>query len=339
MGTTSQMTPNGRQREHKPMRAKPTKAKRNRTLTPEDKAKLRAATKAYWSRWNAAKAAAAVGTGEPSQVPAGSMAEVTPPTKVELNVAAEARNAFQTPAGCPVDADGGKRTATVPVTPTEPEPAVKDRVIKPVTSPSSSPQPAGGADRQSNNAQEDAPEIAATIERISERWSEKQALKARDEENDFQLGKDLDLLHAQRAHHGNGTYDKDVAALNIPKTTAWRLRNHYRDIAGLSPIPEPELVPTGTNLATVSDATTGTPTPGAGSPPSPTASMPPTSPQKSGANFMRTRAQETKQVTQVRLIPSRHEIFHEALKKLSAQFETHDDSETIFHAITTYGVQ
>ena len=125
MGTTSQMGADSRQRE-----VKPAKAKRNRTLTPEEKAKLCAATKAYWSRWNAAKAAAAVGTGEPSQVPAGSMAEVTPPTKVELNVAAEARNAFETPAGCPVDADGGKRTATVPVTPTEPEPAVKD--IRPI---------------------------------------------------------------------------------------------------------------------------------------------------------------------------------------------------------------
>jgi hypothetical protein len=41
----------------------------------------------------------------------------------------------------------------------------------------------------------------------------------------------------------------------------------------------------------------------------------------------------------VRLIPSRHEIFHEALKKLSAQFGTDNDSETIFQAITTYGVQ
>jgi hypothetical protein len=91
-------------------------------------------------------------------------------------------------------------------------------------------------------------------------------------------------------------------------------------------------------LPTGSDAT-GTPTPGAGSPSSPTVGKPPDGPQKSGADFLRTRAQETKQITQVRLIPSRHEIFHEALKKLSAQFGTDNDSETIFQAITTYGVQ
>jgi hypothetical protein len=165
------------------------------------------------------------------------------------------------------------------------------------------------------------PEVLAKKEQIRCLWEENQKVQASNKQNRYKLGKALDELHALRAHHGNGTYDKDVEALGIPKPTAWRIRNYYREVAGLVPVPQ--FVSNETN------------------PPDGTQASPATSPsgeQVGAAEILRERAAKQKKITQVRLDPERHKIFHKKLKKLAVSLGTEGVSETTFKAIATYEV-
>ena len=123
-------------------------------------------------------------------------------------------------------------------------------------------------------------EAAAKKEQIRGLWAENQKLQASNKQNRYKLGKALDELHALRAHHGNGTYDKDVEALGIPKPTAWRIRNYYREVAGLAPVSQ--FVSNETNL------------------PDGTQASPATSPsmeQGGAAEILRERAAKQKKIT------------------------------------------
>jgi hypothetical protein len=165
------------------------------------------------------------------------------------------------------------------------------------------------------------PEVLAKKEQIRGLWEENQKLQASNEQNRYKLGKALDELHALRAHHGNGTYDKDVEALGIPEPTAWRIRIDYREVAGLSPVSQ--FVSNETN------------------PPDGTQARPATSAdgeQVGTAEILRERAAKQKKITQVRLDPERRKIFHKKLKKLAVSLGTEGVSETTFKAITTYEV-
>ena len=157
------------------------------------------------------------------------------------------------------------------------------------------------------------PEVLAKKEQIRGLWEENQKVQAVNKQNRYELGKALDELHALRAHHGNGTYDRDVKALGIPKLTAWRIRNHYREVAGLSPVSQ--FVSNETNPATSPSGEPG-----------------------GAAEVLRERAAKQKKITQVRLDPERHKIFHKRLKKLAVALRTEGVSETTFKAITTYEV-
>jgi hypothetical protein len=158
-------------------------------------------------------------------------------------------------------------------------------------------------------------------EQIRGLWEENQQLQTSNKKNRYELGKALDELHALRAHHGNGTYDKDVEALGMPKPTAWRIRNYYREVAGLAPVSQ--FVSNETNLSD-------------GTPESPATS--PSEEPGAAAEILREQAAKQKKITQVRLDPERHEIFHKRLKKLKVVLLTEGVSETIFKAITTYEV-
>ena len=162
-----------------------------------------------------------------------------------------------------------------------------------------------------------AKEVRAKKDEIRVLWAENQKVQAANKQNRYELGKALDELHALRAHHGNGTYDRDVATLGIPKPTAWRVRNYYRDVAGLAPVPQ--FVSVETNLP---DGTPASLSKDAGS----------------AATSLRERAAKRKKITQVRLDPARHKIFHKKLKKLAEALETEGVSETTFKAIITYEV-
>jgi hypothetical protein len=140
-------------------------------------------------------------------------------------------------------------------------------------------------------------------------------------QNRYELGKALDELHALRAHHGNGTYDRDVEALGIPKPTAWRIRNYYREVAGLAPVSQ--FVSFETNPP---DDTPASP------------AMSPSGEPGGAAEFLREQAAKQKKITQVRLDPERHKIFHKNLKKLAVVLGTEGVSETTFKAIATYEV-
>lgn len=157
------------------------------------------------------------------------------------------------------------------------------------------------------------PEVLAKKEQIRGLWEENQKVQAVNKRNRYELGKALDELHALSAHHGNGTYDRDVKALGIPKLTAWRIRNYYREVAGLSPVSQ--FVSNETNPATS-----------------------PSGEPRGAAEVLRERAAKQKKITQVRLDPERHKIFHKRLKKLKVALLTEGVSETIFKAITTYEV-
>jgi hypothetical protein len=146
-------------------------------------------------------------------------------------------------------------------------------------------------------------------------------VQAVNKRNRYKLGKALDELHDLRAHHGNGTYDRDVKALGIPKLTAWRIRNYYREVAGLSPVSQ--FVSNETNSPD-------------GTPASPATS--PSAEPGGAAEVLRERAAKQKKITQVRLDPERHKIFHKSLKKLAVALGTDGVSETTFKAITTYEV-
>ena len=165
------------------------------------------------------------------------------------------------------------------------------------------------------------PEAEAKKEQIRDLWAENQKVQASNKKNRYELGKALDELHALRAHHGNGTYDRDVEALGIPKPTAWRIRNYYREVAGLAPVSQ--FVSFETN-------------PPDGTPPSPTTS--PSREPGAAGEFLRERAAKQKKITQVRLDPERHKIFHKKLKKLAVALGTEGVSETTFKAIATYAV-
>lgn len=162
------------------------------------------------------------------------------------------------------------------------------------------------------------PEVAAKKEQIRGLWKENLRMQAVNKQNRYELGKALDELHALRAHHGNGTYDRDVEAIGIPKPTAWRIRNYYREVAGLAPVSQ--FVSNETN------------------PPDGTQASRATSPsveQGGAAEILRERAANQKKITQVRLDPERHKIFHKKLKKLAVSLGTEGVSETTFKAITT----
>jgi hypothetical protein len=165
------------------------------------------------------------------------------------------------------------------------------------------------------------PEAEAKKEQIRGLWAENQKVQAVNKQNRYELGKALDELHALRAHHGNGTYDRDVEALGIPKPTAWRIRNYYREVAGMAPVSQ--FVSFETNS------------------PDGTQASPATSPSGGpgcAAEILRERAAKQKKITQVRLDPERHKIFHKKLKKLAVSLGTEGVSETTFKAITTYEV-
>jgi hypothetical protein len=164
-------------------------------------------------------------------------------------------------------------------------------------------------------------EAAAKKEQIRGLWAENQKLQTSNKQNRYNLGKALDELHALRAHHGNGTYDKDVEALRIPKPTAWRIRNYYREVAGLAPVPQ--FVSSETNPPDGSQASPATP---------------PSGEPGGAAEILRARAAKQKKITQVRLDPKRHKIFHKKLKKLAQVLGTEGVSETTFKAIVTYEV-
>jgi hypothetical protein len=159
------------------------------------------------------------------------------------------------------------------------------------------------------------PEAEAKKEQIRCLWVENQKLQPLNKKNRYELGKALDELHELRAHHGNGTYDRDVADLGIPKPTAWRIRNFYRELAGLAPVSQ--FVSNETNLSDVSS---------------------PSGEAEAAAEIMRERAAKQTKITQVRLDPERHKIFHKKLKKLEVALVVKGVSETIFKAITTYEV-
>jgi hypothetical protein len=159
------------------------------------------------------------------------------------------------------------------------------------------------------------PEAEAKKEQIRELWAENQKVQTVNKKNRYELGKALDELHALRAHHGNGTYDRDVETLGIPKPTAWRIRNYYRELAGLAPVSQ--FVSNETNLPDVTS---------------------PSGESGRAAAIMRERAATQKKITQVRLDPERHKIFHKRLKKLAVALGTEGVSETTFKAIATYEV-
>ncbi len=156
------------------------------------------------------------------------------------------------------------------------------------------------------------PAAEAKKEQIRGLWADNQKVQTENKKNRYELGKALDELHALRAHHGNGTYDRDVEALGIPKPTAWRIRNYYSELAGFTPVSE--FVSNETNLTDVksSSGEAGT-----------------------AAAIMRERAAKQIKITQVRLDPERHKIFHKRLKKLEVAMVVKGVSETIFKAITT----
>lgn len=152
-------------------------------------------------------------------------------------------------------------------------------------------------------------------------WEENQKVQAVNKQNRYELGKALDELHALRAHHGNGTYDRDVETLGIPKPTAWRIRNYYREVAGLSPVSQ--FVSNETNPLDATPASLATS---------------PSGEPGIAAEFLRERAAKQKKITQVRLDAERHKIFHKKLKKLAVALGTEGVSETTFKAIATYEV-
>ena len=162
-----------------------------------------------------------------------------------------------------------------------------------------------------------AKRVMAKKDEIRGLWAENQKVQAANKQNRYELGKALDALHALRAHHGSGTYDRDVASLGIPKPTAWRVRNYYREVAGLAPVPQFVSVetnpPDGTSSAASRSEEAG-----------------------DAAAILRGRAAKQKKITQVRLDPARHKIFHKQVKKLAEALETEGVSETVFKAIVTY---
>jgi hypothetical protein len=250
------------------------------------------------------------------------------------------------------------------------------------TVPAPDPKPESTVPQQGDAAGQDDAEIAARKERIRELWAENQAIQPRNKKNRFELGKELDELHKSRAHHGNGSYDKDVAALGIPKPTAWRIRNYYRELAGLAPVPQFVSPETNSTIAKVAAGASnvamevrsalinegfkqadvdkveldaawdfaeayrnahrqlrpgpnGATTAGMGSS---TGTTQPTGAGRSVGDTLRDRAKKTKTITQVRLEPSRHELFHQALTRIAAVLGTKSDSKTIFQVVTTYEV-
>jgi hypothetical protein len=177
--------------------------------------------------------------------------------------------------------------------------------------------------------------VIAKKAQIRALWVENLTVQARNKKNRYELGRALDELHALRAHHGNGTYEDDVKALGISKPTAWRIRNYYRELAGLAPVPQFVSVETNQTAGTAASGPTtsaagltGAETPGARHSGGP----------KSAADILRDRAKQKKRITQVRLEPARHEIFRQALKKCAVALGTESDSETIFRIVTTYEV-
>jgi hypothetical protein len=234
------------------------------------------------------------------------------------------------------------------------------------------------APKPTEGSQDDAAVIAKK-DQIRVLWAENLTVQARNRLNRYELGKALDELHVLRAHHGNGTYDDDVRAIGISKPTAWRIRNFYRELADLAPVPQFVSPETNSTIATVAagdsnvamevrstlinegfkradvdkvelDAAwdfaeayrnahrqlrpgpNGATTAGTGSS---TGTTQPTGAGRSAADVLRDRAKKTKRITQVRLEPARHEIFHEALAKWAAALGTGTDSETIFQIVTT----
>jgi hypothetical protein len=200
----------------------------------------------------------------------------------------------------------------------------------------SSPAQAPTTPKQAAEGPEDDPKVAAKKRQIRLLWKANQGIQARNKKNRFELGKGFDELHELRARHGSGTYDKDLEELGVSKSTAWRIRNYYRELAGLAPVSQFVSVetnstagsgsaetPAGAGIATVSEmpgrATTET--------------------QKSGADRLRAGAKQKKKITQVRLEPTRHDVFRKALKDCAAELGTANDSETIFKLVTTYKVQ
>ena len=164
------------------------------------------------------------------------------------------------------------------------------------------------------------PEVLAKKEQIRGLWKENQKVQAVNKQNRYELGKALNELHALRAHHGNGTYDRDVEALGIPKPTAWRIRNYYREVAGLSPVSPFVSIETNPHATSASPATSPSAEPGG------------------AGKFLREHAAKQTKITQVRLDPERHKVFHKNLKKLAAALGTEGVSETTFKAIATYEV-
>lgn len=165
------------------------------------------------------------------------------------------------------------------------------------------------------------PEVIAKKEQIRGLWEENLKVQAVNKQNRYELGKALDELHALRAHHGNGTYDRDVEALGIPKPTAWRIRNYYREVAGMAPVSQ--FVSFETNS------------------PNGTSALPETSLSRepgAAAQILLEQAAKQNKITQVRLDPERHKIFHKRLKKLKVALLTEGVSETIFKAVATYEV-
>jgi hypothetical protein len=205
-----------------------------------------------------------------------------------------------------------------------------------LTQPISSATQAPTTQKEAAEGPEGDPKVAAKKHQIGLLWKANQNIQARNEKNRYKLGKALDELHGLRAHYGHGAFDKDVEELGISKSTAWRIRNYYRELAGLAPASQ--FVSVETNSTAGSDpaespAAAGNATVSEMAEPGTMAT------QKSGADRLGASAKLKKQVTQVRLEPARHEVFRKALKECAAELGTDSDSETIFMLVTTYRVQ
>jgi hypothetical protein len=248
----------------------------------------------------------------------------TPEAKQKLAATMKARNAAKR-------ATGGVNESAEAILPAE-----ADSILAQLAEPVGSPAQAPTTPQQAAEGPEDDPKVAAKKRQIRLLWKVNEILQAGNKRNREALGKALDELHDLRAHHGDGTYDADVEELGISKSTAWRIRNYYREVAGLAPVSQfvsVEANSTAGSEAAETPAAAGSSTVGEMTGPGTTET------QKSGADRLRAGAKQKKKITQVRLEPARHEIFRAAIKAISAQLGTANDSETIFKLVTTYKVQ
>jgi hypothetical protein len=249
----------------------------------------------------------------------------SPEAKQKLAATLRARHAAKR-------ANGGSNESVKAILPAEAGSALATELAQPVSSAAQAPS----TPKRAAEGPEDDPKVAAKKHQIRLLWKANQIIQARNKKNRFELGKAFDELHGLRARRGNGTYDKDVEDLGISKSTAWRVRSYYRELAGLAPVSQ--FVSIETNSTAGSDSAE---TPAAAGIATVSEMTEPvtTATQQSGADRLRAGAKLKKQVTQVRLEPARHDVFRKALKECAAEFGTRTDSDTIFMLVTTFRVQ